>query len=81
MLSQLLRVKDVAALLDISECTIFRMVERKEIPHIRIGRNIRFRLEGIEEYLCMREFSAESEQARESIILRRRSISSVRRRP
>lgn len=54
----LIKVRDAAALLNLSECTVFR-VERAEIPHVRIGRNIRFRPEALEKFLGRRERAGE----------------------
>jgi len=54
-MTNLIRVKDAAALLGLSECTIFRKVERDEIPHVRIGRSIRFRPEALNALIAKRE--------------------------
>ena len=38
----LLKVKDVAEILNMAEISIYNMVYRREIPFVKIGRNLRF---------------------------------------
>ncbi len=40
---RILTVREVAAYLQISKSKIYYMLSRDEIPHIRIGRNVRIR--------------------------------------
>jgi excisionase family DNA binding protein len=40
---QILTIPEVAKYLKISKSKIYYMVSKKEIPHIRIGRNVRVR--------------------------------------
>ena len=48
----ILTVRETAKLLKISEATIYRMVEKKEIPYIRVGEKIiRFRRSDIDRWL------------------------------
>ncbi|HQZ22931.1 MAG TPA: helix-turn-helix domain-containing protein [Thermoflexales bacterium] len=58
--SHLMTVKDLAAYLSLDTTTIYRMVERGEIPVVRIGqrgRTVRFKREAIETWLKMREMN------------------------
>ena len=48
---KLLTVSEVAAYLSIKEKNIYAKVEAREIPHYRIGRLIRFRLDEIDTWL------------------------------
>ena len=48
---QFVTVDELAEQLKVSQRTIQRIVERKEIPAIRIGRQWRFRREWVEEWL------------------------------
>lgn len=47
----LLTVEDLATYLCVSTKTVRRMVDAREITHIRVGRAIRFRQEDVDEYL------------------------------
>ena len=47
-------VKELAELLCVKPLTIYRMVQRKELPHYKIGRSVRFRRDDIEAYLKSR---------------------------
>jgi excisionase family DNA binding protein len=59
----LLTVPDVAGYLQLAEQTIYRMVCEKRIPHIHVGRTVRFRKNELDEWMT------------KSAALRRRSIS------
>ena len=48
---KLLTISEVAAYLSIKEKTIYAKVEAGEIPHYRIGRLVRFRLDEIDAWL------------------------------
>lgn len=41
-------VPEVAALLDVSRTTVWRLAERGDLPRIRIGHLVRFRVEDVE---------------------------------
>lgn len=49
--SNLLTVKNVAAILQVAEGTVYSMVARKEIPHVYIGRLLRFKPEDINGFI------------------------------
>jgi excisionase family DNA binding protein len=50
---ELLDVQSVADLLHVNPRTVLRMVERKELPAIRVARRFRFRRSDLEKYLRM----------------------------
>ncbi len=47
----LLDVRQAAALLQLSERTVYTLVERGELPHARVGGSIRFVPEVLEQWL------------------------------
>jgi excisionase family DNA binding protein len=47
----LLTVKEAAAFLRLSPDTIYRATKAGTLPHVRIGRSIRFSEEALEEFL------------------------------
>ena len=49
-----LSTKEAAAYLSISLPTLFRLTRGGELPHLRIGRSIRYRLEDLEAFLAAR---------------------------
>jgi excisionase family DNA binding protein len=49
--SQLLRPEEVAARLNCSRSMAFLIISRGEIPHIRVGRLLRVRLEDLEMWI------------------------------
>ncbi|HQQ88558.1 MAG TPA: helix-turn-helix domain-containing protein, partial [Smithellaceae bacterium] len=49
--NKLLTISDISEYLNIKEKTVYAKVESGEIPHYRIGRLIRFRLEDIDAWL------------------------------
>lgn len=51
-------VAEVAAMLRVSKMTVYRMCERGEIPHVRIGRSMRIPTAGIWRYLADQELIA-----------------------
>ena len=51
----LLTVEEMATYLEYSECQLYRWAKRNEIPHIRIGRDIRFRLADVNEWVEKRK--------------------------
>ncbi len=54
-------VKELAELLCVKPLTIYRMVQRQELPFYKIGRSVRFRRDDIEEYLRSRRMPTKSE--------------------
>ena len=51
-LKEFYTTKELAELLDICLRTVFRLMEREEIPYYEIGRVKRFRKSDVEEYLA-----------------------------
>jgi len=49
-----LSTKDAAAYLSISLPTLFRLTRSGELPHLRIGRVIRYRVEDLDSFLAER---------------------------
>lgn len=52
--SALLTLDEVAAVLRVSKTSVYRLVERRELPFCRVGRSLRFTREDIEAYLQAR---------------------------
>lgn len=48
---ELLTITEVASYLGCSKCNVYRWIERNEIPHIRLGRNIRFKQQHVDEWV------------------------------
>ena len=46
-----LDAREAAAYLAVSMTTLYRMIRRGELPHTRVGRNIRFRVDDLDAYL------------------------------
>ncbi len=42
-MDEILTIPEVARYLKMSRAKIYRLVQRREIPHIRIGKNVRIR--------------------------------------
>ena len=53
--SPLLTVHDIARLLRVHEKTVYELVRRGAIPHIRLGRCVRFSLEDVTRWLGSRK--------------------------
>ena len=51
VVDRLLTVKELALYLDVSVTWVYQRVKADAIPHLRIGRMVRFRAEEIEKYL------------------------------
>ncbi len=49
--SKLLIAQDVAAALNMGLSTVYQLVERGELPSIRIGRSVRIRPEDLEKFI------------------------------
>lgn len=56
-----LTVPEVARYLGVSTDTIYTMVKRKQIPHVRVRRRILFRIESIDEWMRKQEALANQE--------------------
>lgn len=54
----LLNVRELAALLKVSATSIYRLVERRNIPFVRLPRGLRFREADIEAFLARRTVEA-----------------------
>jgi excisionase family DNA binding protein len=52
---RLLEAEDVAGILGMTTDWVYREVRAKRLPHIRLGRYVRFRRESIEAWLDARE--------------------------
>ena len=53
-MENLLKIKEAAKLLNITPVTLYQMVDRSEIPHLRMGKNsrtIRFEPKVIDEWV------------------------------
>src|SRR4030042_4585224 len=50
-LSSFLNVKEVATYLALKISNVYSLVEEKKIPHYRIGRQIRFKISEIDEWM------------------------------
>lgn len=53
-----LTVEEIAVMMRVSKMTIYRMVERGEIPSLRFGRSFRIRRSDLETYLEGAHFNA-----------------------
>jgi excisionase family DNA binding protein len=49
--NEFLTIEELADLLKISTRTLHRIIKRRELPVIRIGRQLRFRRESVDEWL------------------------------
>lgn len=47
----LLRAEEVAGRLAMSKAAVYRLAERGELPHVRIGRVVRFDVEALEGWI------------------------------
>ncbi len=50
-LSRLLNAQEVAAALNMGLSTVYQLLERGELPSIRIGRSVRIRPEDLEKFI------------------------------
>jgi excisionase family DNA binding protein len=53
-MEQLITLKAASELLHLSPCSLYRKVERAELPAIRIGRVIRFKVSALEKFVDSR---------------------------
>ena len=51
MNDRLLTVRELAEYVRVNPFTVYRWVEQNRIPHLRVGRTLRFRLEDIDEFM------------------------------
>jgi excisionase family DNA binding protein len=51
MEDRLLTVRELAAYVRVNPFSVYRWVAQKRIPHLRVGRTLRFRLEDIDEFM------------------------------
>jgi excisionase family DNA binding protein len=49
-----LDVREAAAYLAVEAVTVYRLVRSGELPHTRVGRSVRFRVEDLDRYLAER---------------------------
>ena len=56
---KLLRVSDACNLLSYSRATLYRLVQQKQIPFVRVGGTIRFRYRSLLEWMKDRETQPE----------------------
>jgi excisionase family DNA binding protein len=49
--NEILTIPEVANFLKISKSKIYNLVAKKEIPHLKIGRNVRIRLADLDEWI------------------------------
>ena len=47
----ILTAKEVAQYLKLSKAKIYYLIQRKQIPHIKLGRNVRIRQSDLEKWL------------------------------
>ncbi|MCL4322566.1 MAG: helix-turn-helix domain-containing protein [Deltaproteobacteria bacterium] len=43
MIEKLLKIKDVAELINLNENTIYQLIYRRKIPFVKLGRSVRFK--------------------------------------
>lgn len=55
MTNQLLTAEDVATMLGMGTDWIYAQVRANRIPHVRLGRFVRFRADSIEQWICQLE--------------------------
>lgn len=51
MMENVLTVTEVAKLLRISKWSLYELVKRNEVPHLRLGKTIRFDRQRIESFI------------------------------
>ena len=75
-LSSFLNVKEVAEYLALKTSTVYSLVEEKKIPHYRIGRQIRFKVSEIDEWMA-----GQKEPVVDAMVEARKVIRSFQRKP
>jgi excisionase family DNA binding protein len=51
MNDRLLTVRELAEYVRVNPFTVYRWVEQNRIPHLRVGRTVRFRLDDIDKFM------------------------------
>ena len=59
--SRILTVRELAGYLHVDVSTIYRLVRKKELPGFRLGRDWRFKLEAIENWIRERQQQARNQ--------------------
>jgi excisionase family DNA binding protein len=54
----LLTIEEVAECLRVSKTSVYRLVERRELPFCRVGRTLRFTRKDLETYLAARRVAS-----------------------
>ena len=57
VLTPLLTIHETAEYLNVSRSWLYREVELKRFPHLRLGNTIRFRLDSLNSFLKKQEYS------------------------
>ena len=57
----LLTIEEVAEFLRVSKTSVYRLVERRDIPFCRVGRSVRFDRRDLEAYLTARRVGSIAE--------------------
>jgi len=57
-MSNLLKADQVAEVLGIKKATVYALVRENRIPHVKLGRNVRFRPAAIDDWLEKTEVAA-----------------------
>jgi len=55
---KLLNVRDLAKMLQVSNTSVYRLVESRRIPFVRLPRGLRFRETDVDEFLSRRTVDA-----------------------
>lgn len=53
-MSEILTIPEVAKYLKLSKSKTYALVQRREIPHIKVGKNVRVRVADLERWLAGR---------------------------
>jgi putative molybdopterin biosynthesis protein len=51
-MKEMLKPDEVAEMLGVAKITIYRLIDKRQLPVYRVGRRLRFRKEEIEDYLA-----------------------------
>jgi excisionase family DNA binding protein len=52
IMDRIMTVPEVATYLQMSKSKVYYLIQRKEMPHIKIGRNVRIRQSDLEKWLA-----------------------------
>ncbi len=66
MTARLLTAEDVAGMIGMGVDWIYAQVRTDRIPHVRLGRSVRFRAESIEQWICELERGSYDERRQEA---------------